>query len=323
MFSFSLGFFALVLVYISVEVAKDMISNRILSPKRVELTAHHKYVLDKPGDFGLKIETFNSAQGCITPTLVVESTGNVSEKGKLLRSQLKEMGVDLVELSNDFQSVGTVILLHGRNGKKEDLLAVAERFCAVGLRCVLPDLPAHGGNRAEKCFYGGEKREPEFVTRLLGELETESGKSFDKVHLWGMSMGGSYANFSAAKMEMKKERVCKSMVVLESFTSLSSVLENKIPGFMLQGVKEKLLLGGMDIEQVRPVDIVGKIKVPVMLLHGDKDTLIPFEIGKNLFAEYGSENKQFIKVTGAGHDNILITAQPIYALMAKFILEHN
>jgi|GEM_PF-3411362 len=38
-----------------------------------------------------------------------------------------------------------MLILHGRSGMKEDYLAVAERYRAIGFRCLIPDLPGHGG----------------------------------------------------------------------------------------------------------------------------------------------------------------------------------
>ena len=64
-----------------------------------------------------------------------------------LRAQLRTRGLALPVYGNVH---GTLILLHARKGRKEDLLPVAERFAAAGFRCLIPDLPAHGESRVER-----------------------------------------------------------------------------------------------------------------------------------------------------------------------------
>jgi pimeloyl-ACP methyl ester carboxylesterase len=54
------------------------------------------------------------------------------------------------------------------------------------------------------------------------------------------------------------------------------------------------------LDQFRSMDVIGSIRAPLLVLHGDQDSVIPFRFGERLF-EAAREPKQFIRLRGAGH----------------------
>ncbi|NQW99491.1 hypothetical protein HQ447_02445 [bacterium] len=78
-----------------------------------------------------------------TPCLVCfpDPSGNLGDRGIKIRQQLSARGLALKPAG---ESIGTRVLVHGRKGRKEDYLPIAERLCASGFRCVIPTLIAHG-----------------------------------------------------------------------------------------------------------------------------------------------------------------------------------
>jgi len=54
-------------------------------------------------------------------------------------------------------------------------------------------------------------------------------------------------------------------------------------------------------DQYRSMDFIGAVKAPLLIIHGDQDTLIPVEFGKRLFAA-ANEPKEMQVVPGFGHD---------------------
>lgn len=53
-------------------------------------------------------------------------------------------------------------------------------------------------------------------------------------------------------------------------------------------------------DQFRSKDIIGEVKAPILVLHGDRDGIIPFELGERLY-EAAPEPKRFVRLPGAGH----------------------
>jgi len=118
------------------------------------LQDYHRKILNDPQQFGIFVREYEGPQK--TPCLMVEPSAAPGEakKGRAARELLARKGQTLRPWG---EVRGTLILLHGRSGRKEDHLPIAERFCAAGFRCVIPDLPGHGDN-PEKLATFGKKR---------------------------------------------------------------------------------------------------------------------------------------------------------------------
>jgi fermentation-respiration switch protein FrsA (DUF1100 family) len=56
---------------------------------------------------------------------------------------------------------------------------------------------------------------------------------------------------------------------------------------------------------------ISRLRAPLLIIHGDKDEVIPFDLGQALFAA-APEPKTFWTVHGAGHNNIVETAGVAY-----------
>jgi fermentation-respiration switch protein FrsA (DUF1100 family) len=48
---------------------------------------------------------------------------------------------------------------------------------------------------------------------------------------------------------------------------------------------------------------IGQVRVPLLIIHGTHDEIIPFAMGKQLF-DAANQPKQFWAVEGAGHNDI-------------------
>ena len=64
---------------------------------------------------------------------------------------------------------------------------------------------------------------------------------------------------------------------------------------------------------------VGKLKTPLLVLHGDKDDVVPIKGAKKLFDE-AREPKEFYTIHGAGHnDTYIVGGQAYFDELAGFI----
>jgi fermentation-respiration switch protein FrsA (DUF1100 family) len=50
---------------------------------------------------------------------------------------------------------------------------------------------------------------------------------------------------------------------------------------------------------------IREIRIPTLIIHGEKDELIPTEEGRTLFALSGALEKKTLFVAGAGHNDLL------------------
>ena len=292
----------------------------VASPARRSLQDYHRSYLDGKESHGVEVKEDVFLDGKV-PCLIVrpDRAGGIAKRGVTLRRQLAEAGIKVPLFGKEG---GLVVLLHGRNGRKEDLLPVAERFCAVGLVCVMPDLPSHGESPIETVGFGSREFEAELPGEVVDAVKAELGLGKMPEFLWGISMGGSFAIHAAAVQPERWERI----IIVASFDRLSGVVEDSMGIFsgMFSPLAGDLIVrrGGVDVTLVNPVDLAGGIEIPVLVVHGDEDDLISYTRGKALYEAFAGE-KKFVTVPGGNHDNVLVTEAPVYAEMAKWFLGSN
>jgi len=300
-------------------------SSEIVHPSRRSLQAYHQEILATPAKFGLIVRAFDAPGSTPsdqpTPCLLCEpdTTMGPGERGSRVRDQLAAKGV--VPPAHG-QMIGTVVIVHGRKGRKEDGLPVAERFCAAGLRCLLIDTPAHGDNLNPLASYG--LREWSLPDLAMREAVRRFGIPATPRALWGISQGGSVCLHAAAKTSWE------SLIVVSSFARLGDVCVAQsrkrlgpLTGPLYEAVESLVeFRAGYRPEQIRPIDLVPGLQMPVMIAHGTKDDLIPTASGHELYDALPGVDKLWMSVDGGTHDRVLTTPMPLYAEMAAFYLAH-
>jgi uncharacterized protein len=109
-------------------------------------------------------------------------------------------------------------------------------------------------------------------------------------YIVGHSLGGAIA------VELARRRPDASGLVLEAtFTSVRDMVEQSPWGFLPVGL---ILTQNFDA-----LSKIGEVKMPVLVTHGTRDSIVPFHMGERLYAAANAP-KRFIKVEGAGHHNL-------------------
>jgi fermentation-respiration switch protein FrsA (DUF1100 family) len=105
---------------------------------------------------------------------------------------------------------------------------------------------------------------------------------------WGFSLGTGVATALAAGHPV-------AALILEApYTSTADVA-----GALLRIVPVRLLMR----DQFRSDRRIAAVKVPLLVMHGTDDPVIPIAFGERLFALAG-EPKQFVRLPGGGHDDL-------------------
>jgi pimeloyl-ACP methyl ester carboxylesterase len=110
------------------------------------------------------------------------------------------------------------------------------------------------------------------------------------VVLWGRSLGAAVAIQLAHQVDVNK------LIVTSGWTTFHEAALSKSKLARLVS-KEWLAANAWD-----SVSAAKKFKGDVLMLHGDKDDLVKFELGKELSKNF--EKVKFVTVEGAGHNDI-------------------
>ncbi|MET0868282.1 MAG: alpha/beta hydrolase [Pseudorhodoplanes sp.] len=109
-----------------------------------------------------------------------------------------------------------------------------------------------------------------------------------KLVLWGESLGTGVAVAIAAKNDV-------AAVVLEApYTSTVDIAFASYPF-----IPVRLLMK----DQFRSDERIGRVKAPLLILHGAQDRIIPISYGERLFA-LANEPKQFVRFARGEHENL-------------------
>ena len=282
---------------------------------------YHREYLNRPGEHGLRIETFTTADG--TPCLVCTPAGKLGERGEIIRRQLTDRGSVLAPFG---QIRGTLVLVHGRKGRKEDYLPIAERLVAAGFRCVIPDMPAHGDHPGKIATYGIRE------ACIPGESLKQASRKFrfdaQPAGLFGISMGGSVSLHASGLADAP----WRALVIVASFDSLSSVVDDRAgrhlgttAGSILSAATREIFLRktGVSLASIRPISYASSLRIPVLIAHGTEDLQVSTACGRRLFdAVPTTVPSRWVEIQGADHDNVLITSHPIYADIAEWMIRY-
>jgi fermentation-respiration switch protein FrsA (DUF1100 family) len=125
--------------------------------------------------------------------------------------------------------------------------------------------------------------------------------------LFGRSLGSVLAT------DLALQAPCRVLILESAFTNSSDMAKRLAP-FLF------------DWRPKVPYDNLGKIgniKVPVLIIHGADDEIIPAEMGRRLFAA-APEPKELYIITGAHHnDTYLVGGKAYFERLKTFISSHK
>lgn len=187
------------------------------------------------------------------------------------------------------------MFLHGVGDNRAAGLGVAERFVGKGLDVLVYDSRAQGESEGEVCTYGYlEKRD---LIKALDAVGTRSAVAF------GSSLGGAVA-LQAAPLDPR----IRGVIAQSSYADLETIVRDRSPFFASQAEIRKALAlvernGRFPVAQVSPEKAASAIRVPVLLLHGDKDRDTPPRHSQRILAGLAGP-KALMLVPGAGHNDV-------------------
>lgn len=136
-------------------------------------------------------------------------------------------------------------------------------------------------------------------------LRTRRDIGPQKLILFGRSLGAAVA----AEMATREEGLT---LILES--PFESIREMARVAFPL------LPIGSILRTRYDVVEKIKKVKAPILVLHGDRDDVVPFTQGKKVF-EAAPEPKEFYTIRGAGHNDTFIVGGDAYFTALKNFID--
>ncbi len=138
----------------------------------------------------------------------------------------------------------------------------------------------------------------------LAHLHSRKEINQEKIIFFGRSLG------SAVAVELALKEKCRALILETPFTSILEMGKTLYPFLPVS-----LLLK----TKYDSLSKIRNIKVPILIMHGDKDDLVPFEHGKRLY-DIANEPKEFYTIPGAGHnDTHIVGGDEYFDVIRNFV----
>jgi fermentation-respiration switch protein FrsA (DUF1100 family) len=198
----------------------------------------------------------------------------------------------------------TVLVSHGNAGNISHRLHRAALLeAALDADVLLYDYRGYGRSEGAP-DEEGTYRDSRAAYRYLVEGR---GVRPERLVLFGESLG------SAVTLELALTHPCAAVVLESPFTSIRDMVRVALP---------LMPLGAFVRTRYDNLAKVGKLRVPLLVMHGDRDGVVPFEQGQRLFAA-APEPKRFFRIAGADHnDTYLKGGEPYRRALAAFVADY-
>jgi hypothetical protein len=187
---------------------------------------------------------------------------------------------------------GHVLLCHGNGGNIADRVPHASILAGAGFDVFLFDYRGYGrsaGRPSEEGTYADARAAREALLAI-------EGVDHARVLYLGESLGGAVA------LKLALEHPPCGLVLQSTFTGIRDMARRHYP----------VLPRHLVPDAYPSLRLVPKLRAPLLILHGDRDQIVPVENATALF-EAAREPKQLHILSGVGHNDLLAGAASEWA----------
>ena len=176
-------------------------------------------------------------------------------------------------IKKDLKKFKTLVIFHGNAGHLSNRIYKLNELYKLDINILLISWRGFSGNK-------GSPTENNLYTDAKAAIKwlNEEGVSNNQIILYGESLGSGVA------VEVGKENNFNSIILESPFTSIENSAKIYYPYLPV-----RLILKDR-------YDSISKIKIiniPILVMHGEKDEVVPFSMGKELFEKANSPKQSY------------------------------
>ena len=183
-------------------------------------------------------------------------------------------------IKKDFKKYKTLLFFHGNAGNLFNRSYKLNRFNELDLNVLIISWRGFSGNPGEPTeinLYEDSRKAVKWLN--------DKGVSSENIILYGESLGTGVA------VELGQSNKFNSIILESPYTSMEKAAKIYYPYLPV-----KLLLK----DKYNSEKKIKNIKTPILIMHGKRDNIVPFYMGKRLF-EIANKPKKFLQVEEDDH----------------------
>lgn len=180
----------------------------------------------------------------------------------------------------------TVLLFHGNGEVVADYDFAALDFARVGAELAVVDYRGYGGSSGTPSLRAALDDAPLVLARLL----SEGPKPL-------VVMGRSLGSACAAELYARSPAAVRGFIWESGIADLAGLVRRR-------GVAVPERFTPDDVERFEPVGKLRRGSLPLLVLHGQQDTIIPVAEAQRAFDAAGASSKELVTIAGAGHNDL-------------------
>jgi uncharacterized protein len=197
-----------------------------------------------------------------------------------------------------FNGTRVVAWFHGNGEDLADAVPMVSLLRSLGVGVLGVEYPGYGvagGTPSEQGAYAAAEHALEW-------LRTERGVDSARVVLLGQSLGSGVAT------EMARRGYGARLVLISPFSSVAEMAKRLLPFFPARFVRHRF-----DTQSK-----AAAIAVPVLIIHGTEDEVVPFAMGERLAGAF--PQARLVQIPGGQHNDLLtLHAIEVREALAPFL----
>lgn len=187
---------------------------------------------------------------------------------------------------------GTILYLHGNGDSLADLEHHLQFFTSLGYAVFAPDYPSYG----ESTGFPTEAAVDDMAMRAYQYLTEVRNVSPSSLVMVGYSIGTGPATYLAQRFP------ARGLVLLAPYASMQA-MSKSLYGFALQK------MWGLP-DMFDNFSTIATVTLPTLVVHGEKDKTIPYSQGASVYQASLAQQKKFLSLPLAGHNDLMTTWAP-------------
>jgi uncharacterized protein len=189
---------------------------------------------------------------------------------------------------------GTILFLHGNAENISTHIASVFWLPVQHYNVFLPDYRGYGYSEGSPSLAGAQDDINSAMSYLLHRPDIDK----ERIVILAQSLGGALAIYNVAHSPYREQ--IKALITESAFSGYRGIVREKLDSFWLTWPLQWPLSLTIN-DDYSPLPVVSRVSpIPWLIIHGDRDNIVPLAHGQALFATAGQPKEMWV-VPDGGH----------------------